>query len=179
MGERPGQSRVRHAGHASGASFTWAGNSRQYRLTPFANDPVSDSTSEAILLRDDETGEVWGATPGPLARSPKPPGWSGIGPASRRSSGPRASFASTRGLRVSSRPGEGVDADADQHAPADRTLSVYSYNEWVLGPPRMGHQRHVVTSRDAATGALSREIRTTPGLPIEWRSRGPASPCDP
>ena len=35
-----------------------------------------------------------------------------------------------------------------------RTLSVYSYNEWSLGPPRMGHQRHVVTSRDAPTGAL-------------------------
>ena len=30
-----------------------------------------------------------------------------------------------------------------------RTFSVYSYNEWVLGPPRMGHQRHVVTGRDA------------------------------
>ena len=35
-----------------------------------------------------------------------------------------------------------------------RTLSMFSYNEWSLGPPRTGQQRHVVTSRDAATGAL-------------------------
>ena len=53
---------------ASGASFTWSGNSRENRLTPFANDPVTDPTSEAIFLRDDESGEVWGATPAPLAR---------------------------------------------------------------------------------------------------------------
>ena len=33
---------------ASGAAFTWSGNSRENRLTPFANDPISDPTGEAI-----------------------------------------------------------------------------------------------------------------------------------
>ena len=42
------------------------------RLTPFANDPVSDPTSEAIFLRDDETGETWTPTPGPLPRTRRP-----------------------------------------------------------------------------------------------------------
>src|SRR6185436_2149520 len=32
---------------ASGAAFTWAGNSRENRLTPFANDPLIDPTGEA------------------------------------------------------------------------------------------------------------------------------------
>ena len=53
---------------ASGSAFTWAENSREHRLTPFANDPVSDPTGEAIYIRDEETGAVWGATPGPLPR---------------------------------------------------------------------------------------------------------------
>ena len=46
---------------ASGAAFSWAGNSRENRLTSFANDPVADPTGEAIYLRDDDSHEVWGA----------------------------------------------------------------------------------------------------------------------
>src|SRR6185436_7574296 len=53
----------------SGAAYTWAGNSRENRLTPFANDPISDPTGEAIFLRDEDAMTVWGATPGPLART--------------------------------------------------------------------------------------------------------------
>ena len=53
---------------SSGSAFTWAGNSRENRLTPFANDPLTDPTGEAIYLRDDDSGAVWGATPGPLPR---------------------------------------------------------------------------------------------------------------
>src|SRR3970282_2835580 len=53
---------------SSGAAFTWAGNSRENRLTPFANDPLTDPTSEAFYLRDEDSGAVWGATPGPLPR---------------------------------------------------------------------------------------------------------------
>ena len=51
---------------ASGSAFTWSENSRENRLTPFANDPVTDPTAEAIFVRDDETGEAWSPTPGPL-----------------------------------------------------------------------------------------------------------------
>jgi cellobiose phosphorylase len=32
---------------SSGSAFTWAGNSRENRLTPFANDPLTDPTGEA------------------------------------------------------------------------------------------------------------------------------------
>ena len=51
---------------ASGASHTWAENSRENRLTSFANDPVIDPTAEAWFVRDDETGEFWSPTPGPV-----------------------------------------------------------------------------------------------------------------
>ena len=53
---------------SAGSAFTWAGNSRENRLTPFANDPLAEPTGEAFFLRDEETGAVWGATPDPLPR---------------------------------------------------------------------------------------------------------------
>ena len=54
---------------ASGSAFTWSENSRENRLTPFANDPVTDPTAEALFVRDDETGAAWSPTPGPLPRT--------------------------------------------------------------------------------------------------------------
>ncbi|MCX6566986.1 MAG: DUF3131 domain-containing protein [Candidatus Aminicenantes bacterium] len=53
---------------ASGSAYTWSENSRENRLTPFANDPVTDPTAEALFIRDDETGETWSPTPGPMPR---------------------------------------------------------------------------------------------------------------
>ena len=60
---------------SAGSAFTWAGNSRENRLTPFANDPLTDPTGEAFFLRDEDTGAVWGATPAPLPRRPDGGRW--------------------------------------------------------------------------------------------------------
>ncbi|MFW5927263.1 MAG: GH36-type glycosyl hydrolase domain-containing protein, partial [Wenzhouxiangella sp.] len=49
----------------AGTSYTWAGNSSEYRLTPWPNDPVMDPSGEVIYLRDEETGRVWTPTPFP------------------------------------------------------------------------------------------------------------------
>ena len=44
-------------------------------------------------------------------------------------------------------------ADADEHVVRRaRRLSVFGYVEWVLGPPRAGERRFVVTEQDEATG---------------------------
>ena len=51
---------------ASGSATTWSENSRENRLTPFANDPVVDRGGEAIYVRDDDTGRAWSPTPGPM-----------------------------------------------------------------------------------------------------------------
>jgi len=50
----------------SGSGFTWAENSRENKLTPWSNDPVSDPPGEILFLRDEETGEVWSPTPLPI-----------------------------------------------------------------------------------------------------------------
>ncbi len=49
-----------------GAGFTWAENSQFFRLTPWQNDPVTDPPTEVLYLRDEETRDVWSATPAPL-----------------------------------------------------------------------------------------------------------------
>ena len=53
---------------ASGSATTWSENSRENRLTPFANDPVIDHGGEALFIRDDDTGRAWSPTPGPMPR---------------------------------------------------------------------------------------------------------------
>ena len=50
----------------TGACSTWSGNSREYRLTPWFNDPVIDPHGEAFYIRDEETGAFWSPLPGPI-----------------------------------------------------------------------------------------------------------------
>jgi cyclic beta-1,2-glucan synthetase len=141
---------------ASGSSFTWSGNSRENRLTPFANDPVSDPTSEAVLVRDDETGEAWAPTPGPLPRD---------GASGRYVI--RHAAGVTRFAHAANGIAHALDVFVDVADPvkfslltltnesgAARRLSVYAYSEWVLGPPQAGQSQHVVTAQDAVTGAV-------------------------
>src|SRR5207249_950630 len=44
----------------AGAGYTWCANSRENKLTPWSNDPVSDAPGEAFYVRDEESGSVWG-----------------------------------------------------------------------------------------------------------------------
>lgn len=51
-----------------GAGYTWVGNSRENRLTPWYNDPVRDPHGEALYVRDEDLGVFWSLTPGPVGR---------------------------------------------------------------------------------------------------------------
>ena len=90
---------------SSGAAFTWAGNSRENRLTPFANDPVTDPTGEAIYLRDEESGADLGRHAGTAAAEA---GSGPLGDSSRRrrdavsarDAGPRAGAGGVRRRRT-------------------------------------------------------------------------------
>jgi cyclic beta-1,2-glucan synthetase len=141
---------------ASGSSFTWSENSRENRLTPFANDPVADPTSEAVLVRDDDSGEAWSPTPGPLPRD----GASGRF-VIRHGAGVTRFARGVSGIR------HALDVFVDAADPVKlslltltnesgrpRHLSVFAYTEWVLGPPQAGQNQHVVTEQDGATGAV-------------------------
>jgi cyclic beta-1,2-glucan synthetase len=140
----------------AGGAYTWAHNSRENRLTPFENDPVTDKTGEALFVRDDETGDAWSPTPGPMARDAT------SGPiVIRHAPGVSQFLRTTRGI------GHALEVFVDQRDPvkyslltltnrtsAPRRLSVFSYNDWVIGPPRDGQSTQVVTSLQAGTGAV-------------------------
>ena len=141
---------------ASGSAHTWSENSRENRLTSFANDPIVDPTAEAMFIRDDATGDVWSPTPGPLPR--------------HAASG-RFVVRHAAGVTDFSRATRGIDHElavfVDASDPvkysrlaltnsgeARRTLSVFWYNDWVLGPPRESQTGQVVTSYDPVRGTI-------------------------
>jgi cyclic beta-1,2-glucan synthetase len=141
---------------ASGSATTWSENSRENRLTPFFNDPVIDRGGEAIYIRDDDTGRAWSPTPGPMPRD--------------ASSG-RFLIRHSAGMTRFSRSYEGLhhqlEVAIDDEDPVRiavltlvntaqtlRHFSVFSYNDWVLGPPREGDSRHVITEYDPAHHAV-------------------------
>ncbi len=43
----------------SGAGYTWSINSRENKISTWSNDPVMDPKSEAIYIRDKDTGQVY------------------------------------------------------------------------------------------------------------------------
>ncbi|MFI5170010.1 MAG: GH36-type glycosyl hydrolase domain-containing protein, partial [Vicinamibacterales bacterium] len=102
-----------------------------------------------------ETGEAWSPTLGPLRPTASDP------VLVRHSAGLTHFSRIAHGLRHE------LDVFVDVGDPVKlsrltltnldgraRRLSVFAYNEWILGPPREGQARHVVTELDAATGAI-------------------------
>ncbi len=141
---------------ASGAAFTWSENSRENRLTPFANDPISDPTGEAIYLRDEDSGAVWGATPGPLRRQAADGRWV-ISHTAGITRFRHAIAGLEQELAVCVAPDDPVKLlllTLTNSSPRPRHLSVFGHVEWCLGPPRAGERRFVVTEFDEGTGAI-------------------------
>ncbi|OLC45204.1 MAG: carbohydrate-binding protein [Acidobacteria bacterium 13_1_40CM_65_14] len=141
---------------ASGSSHTWSENSRENRLTSFANDPIVDPTAEALFVRDDESGDAWSPAPGPMRRDAASGRF-----VIRHAAGVTQFSRTTRGMHHT------LDVFVDVQDPvkyslltvtnesgATRRLSLFAYNDWVLGPPREGHHRHVTTMRDVKSGAI-------------------------
>ncbi|MFI5197049.1 MAG: GH36-type glycosyl hydrolase domain-containing protein [Thermoanaerobaculia bacterium] len=131
----------------SGAAMTWSSSSRENRLTPFANDPVSDPVSEAVFIRDDETGEVVGATPG--ARSRDGTGSWRVTHEPGLSSFRRTSNGIARTLETFVAHEEPVKISLltlENLSGRSRRLAVFAVADWVLGSPRVEAPRHVVTS---------------------------------
>jgi len=141
---------------ATGAAWTWSGNSRENRLTSFGNDAVGEFSGEALYWRDEDSGWLWGATPGPLPRSPDGGRW-----VTRHGAGVTRFAHSERGLLCevasfvhASEPLKLSIVTLSNRTGAARRLSLFAYNEWTLCPPRAGERRFVVTERDEKTGAL-------------------------
>ena len=146
---------------SSGAAHTWYENSRENRLTPFANDPVTDPTAEAIFVRDEESGALWGATPAPVRRTPLSPRWvvrhaAGVTRFSRAANGIAQELAV---FVARDEPVKLSVLTLTNRSDLPRRLSLFSYSEWLLGPPISSGPRFVATERDGEFAAvLARDL---------------------
>jgi cellobiose phosphorylase len=137
----------------NGPTYTWSENAHEFRLSPWHNDPVSDSGGEAFYLRDEERGHFWSPMPLP-ARGATPYvtrhgfGYTVFEHTERQVSSETWVFVAMDGpvkftvLKVCNRSGR------------RRRLSVTGYVEWVLGDVRPKSVMHVITEIDPQTGAL-------------------------
>jgi cellobiose phosphorylase len=137
----------------SGLAYTWSENAHEFRLTPWGNDPVSDSSGEAFYLRDEERGHFW---------SPMPLPSRGATPYVTRHGFGYSVFEHTeRGIRSEVWVYVAIDASVKftvlkvrNESGRSRRLSATGYAEWVLGNLRPKTAMHVITELDPNSGAL-------------------------
>ena len=137
----------------SGGAYTWAENAHEFRLTPWNNDPVQDTSGEAFYLRDEQTGQFWSPTPLPAR---------GVTPYVIRHGFGYTVFEHTEN-GIASEVWVYVAMDASVKftvvklrnvSGRPRRVSITGYCEWVLGDLRHKSLLHVQTEVDLQSGAL-------------------------
>jgi cellobiose phosphorylase len=137
----------------SGTAYTWTENAHELRLTPWNNDPVSDTGGEAFYLRDEETAHFWSPSPLPA--------------------GGRSNYITRHGFGYSGfeHIEDGIYSEmlvwVDRTAAIKfiqlnirngdtrtRKLSVTGYIEWVLGSARSKTAPYIHTEIDPDSGAF-------------------------
>ncbi len=138
---------------AEGSGYTWAENSRENQLTQWSNDPVLDPSGEAIYVRDDDTGDVFGPTAQPVRGD-------GVYVA-RHGFGYTRFEHEARGVALEllqfvplEDPVKISRLRLRNTSPSRRRLSVTGYAEWVLGTSRGSSGPFIMTEIDPETGAM-------------------------
>jgi cyclic beta-1,2-glucan synthetase len=127
----------------AGLGTTWSQNSGENRITPWRNDPVSDLPSEAIYLRDEDTGQIWSPTPLP-ARADAP---YLIRHGAGYSTFEHASHGLEQNLSIFVVPNEPVKViqlKLHNHTQRMRRINVTYYAEWVLGVTRENTAAYII-----------------------------------
>jgi cellobiose phosphorylase len=137
----------------AGGGFTWAHNSREFKLTPWSNDPVLDPAGEICYLREEETGMLWSMTALPI-RDTKPY-------TVRHGQGYTVFEHNSQGINQTGRVFTPMDAPVkilsltlQNTEDQERELSVTYYLEWVLGVNRAQNAPFIMTEYDQNSGAL-------------------------
>jgi len=158
----------RHFGfHVSceGTGYTWARNSRENALTPWSNDPVCDRPGEAIYLRDEETGELWSPTPAPI-RSEQASYTCAHGFGYTRFQQRSHGLTLELTLLVAGEDPVKIQRLSVRNTSGRaRSLSITAYVEWVMSAARVTSAQHLITERDAETGALLARNPWNPAFP--------------
>jgi len=137
----------------SGPVYTWFENAHEMRLTPWSNDPVTDSKGETYYIRDEETGHYWSPTPLPAGSAEYYISRHGFG---------YSVFEHTEdGIRTevwiyvaSDAPVKFTVIKIRNESAYHRRISVTGYAEWVLGELKSKTNMHLVTEIDPGSGAI-------------------------
>ncbi len=136
-----------------GSAYTWSENAHEFRLTPWSNDPVRDTTGEALYLRDEQTGQFWSPSPLP-ARGATPY-------VIRHGFGYTVFEHTENGIASELWVYVAMDAPVKfmvlklrNISERPRRISATGYWEWVLCELRQKSLLHVRTEVDLKTGAL-------------------------
>lgn len=137
----------------SGSAYTWVENAHEFRLTTWHNDPLSDSSGEALYIRDEETGGFWSPMPLPAR------GRSGY--VCRHGFGYSVFEHCEAGISselftyvAMDAPVKFVVVKLRNHTRRPRRLSLTGYWELVLGEWRHANLMHIATETDPRSGAL-------------------------
>lgn len=137
----------------AGLGFTWAVNSGENRLTPWSNDPVTDTPGEVLYLRDEHAGEVWTPTPAPRGTETA----SGI----RHGKGWTEWRSRSHGLDHTLRafvptgdPVKIVTIRLTNNGAEPRRITATYFAEWLLGALASRAKPHTACEYDAAASAI-------------------------
>ena len=137
----------------SGGGYTWRTNAREFRLTPFYNDPVTDVSGEALYVRDEETGRFWSPTPLPARGAMHYTARHGFGYSVFEYA--EAGIASELAVFVHrDDPVKLMSLKLHNQTDRRRRVSATAFVEWVLTDQRDEGATHVSTGVDADTGAV-------------------------
>ncbi len=137
----------------SGGGYAWSANSRENRLTPWANDAISDQPGEVLYLRDEESGTIWTPTPLPI-REPEP-----------------YVIRHGQGYTIFEHTSHGIVQELQLFVPLDapvkisvlrlrnqtdrrRHISVTSFNELILGAHRGVTAPYIITKANPERGTI-------------------------
>jgi len=137
----------------AGGGYTWSGNSGEFRLTPWTNDPVLDSPGESLYLRDEETAEVWTPTPGPTGSALTCQIRHGAGYSEWRQHG-RGLACRMRVFVPAADPVKIVELHVRNHTDRPRRITATYYARWLLGREPEAGVAHVFTDYDTPTRSL-------------------------
>ncbi|MFO0919323.1 MAG: glucoamylase family protein [Planctomycetaceae bacterium] len=148
----------------AGGGFTWAGNSRQNKLTTWSNDPVSDPPSEILYLRDDATQAV--CLPLSYPATTAEDGWVHHGQGYTRSIRSYGDLELETQISIApDDPVKFVCVRVHNHGRNDRPLTLSYYAEVVLGVVREQTQLHLISAWDDRHQSLLIRNRYHPDFP--------------
>ena len=137
----------------TGLGPTWSRNSGENRLTPWRNDPVTDPPSEAVYLRDEDTGQIWSPTPLPARAD--------ASYLIRHGAGYSVFEHTSHGLYqtmtvfvVPEEPVKIVQLKLQNTTQRMRRINVNYYAEWVLGVAREYTAAYITPEFDSNSYAL-------------------------